>query len=48
VLTSATKIADLSERQGSLGPMLIIRFETAYRNRQGKVVAIMRGTGIQY
>ena len=47
-LTSTTKIADLSERQGSLGPMLIIRFETTYRNQQGKVVAILRGTGIQY
>jgi hypothetical protein len=48
VLTSTTKIADLSERQGSLGPMLMIRIETTYRNQQGKVVAIMRGTGIQY
>ena len=48
VLTSASKIADLSERQGSLGPMLIIRFETTYRNQKGKVVAILRGTGIQY
>jgi len=48
VLTSTTKIADLGERQGSLGPMLIIRFETTYRNQQGKVVAILRGTGIQY
>jgi hypothetical protein len=48
VLTSTTKIADLGERQGSLGPMLIIRFETTCRNQQGKVVAILRGTGIQY
>jgi len=48
VLTSTTKIADISERQGSLGPMLILHFETTYRNQQGKVVAIMRGTGIQY
>ena len=47
-LTSTSKIADLSERQGSLGPMLIIRFETTYRSQQGKVVAILRGTGIQY
>ena len=47
-LTSASKIADLSERQGSLGPMLIIRYETTYRNQQGEVVAIVRGTGIQY
>ena len=48
VLTSTTKIVDLSERQGSMGPMLMIRIEATYRNQKGKVVAIMRGTGIQY
>ena len=48
VLTSTTKIADLGERQGSLGPMLMIRIEATYRNQKGKVVAILRGTGIQY
>jgi acyl dehydratase len=48
VLTSTSKIADFSERQGSMGPMLIIRAETTYRNQQGKVVAVVRGTAIQY
>ena len=48
VLTSAAKIVDLTERQGSMGPMLMIRIEATYRNQKGKVVAIMRGTGIQY
>jgi hydroxyacyl-ACP dehydratase HTD2-like protein with hotdog domain len=48
VLTSTSKIANLSERQASLGPMLIIQMETTYRNQQGKVVAIMRGTALQY
>jgi hypothetical protein len=48
VLTSNYKIADLSERQGGMGPMLLIRIETTYRNQKGKVVAILRGTGIQY
>jgi acyl dehydratase len=48
VLTSTTKLTDISERQGSMGPMLIIRSETTYRNQQGKVVAVMRGTAIQY
>jgi len=48
VLTSTAKIADLTERQGSMGPMLMIRIEATYRNQKGKVVAIMRGTGIQY
>jgi len=48
VLTSTSKIADLSERQASLGPMLVIRAETTFRNQQGKVVAIMHGTALQY
>jgi len=48
VLTSTSKIANLSERQASLGPMLIIQTETTYRNQQGKVAAIMRGTALQY
>ncbi len=48
VLTSTSKLANLSERQASLGPMLIIQSETTYRNQQGKVVAVMRGTALQY
>ena len=47
VLTATSKISDLVERQGSLGTMLITTTETTYR-RDGKVVAIQRGTGIQY
>jgi acyl dehydratase len=46
-LTATTKIADLAERQGRLGTMLITTTETTYR-RDGKVVAIARGTGINY
>ena len=48
VLTGVTKIANIFERQGSMGPMLFVVTETTYRNQQGKVVAVMRGTGIQY
>ena len=48
VLTGMTKIANIFEREGSMGPMLFILTETTYRNQQGKVVAVMRGTGIQY
>ena len=48
VLTGVTKIADIFERQGSTGPMLFVVSETTYRNQQGKVVAVLRGTGIQY
>ncbi|MGI8551671.1 MAG: FAS1-like dehydratase domain-containing protein [Dehalococcoidia bacterium] len=47
VLQASSKIADLTERRGSLGPMLITTSETIYR-RDGTVVAIMRGTGIAY
>ncbi len=48
VLTATSKLVDLSEREGRMGPMLITVTETTYRNRDGKVVAKSRGTGIQY
>ncbi len=48
VLTATSKLVDLSEREGRMGPMLITVTETTYRNRDGKVVARTRGTGIQY
>jgi len=48
VLTSTSKIADLSERSANIGPMLLITGETTYKNQEGKVVAIFRGTLIQY
>ena len=48
VLTARTKITNFSERTGSLGPMLITARETAYTNQDGKVVAKMYGTTIQY
>ena len=48
VLTATSKLADISERQGRMGPMLITVTEVTYRNQDGKTVATMRGTGIQY
>jgi acyl dehydratase len=48
VLTATTKLADLKERAASMGPMLFITSETTYKNQQGKVVAKMLSTGIQY
>jgi hypothetical protein len=48
VLTATSKLVDLSERESRLGPMLITVTEGTYRNQDGKVVAKMRGTGIQY
>ena len=47
ILTATSKLADLEETSGRLGPMLIVRNETTYR-RDGKIVAILRGTGIRY
>jgi hypothetical protein len=48
VLTATSKIADLSERTASIGPMLLVTGETTYKNQEGKVVARFRGTLIQY
>ena len=48
VLSATSKLVDLSEREGRLGPMLVTVTETTYRNPQGEVVAVARGTGIQY
>ena len=48
VLTATSKLIDLSEREGRLGPMLVTVTESTYRNQDGKVVARARGTGIQY
>ena len=48
VLTSVTKIVDISERQSSLGMMMITRRETTYTNQNGEIVARSYGTGLQY
>lgn len=47
-ITARTKIASFEETSGSLGPMLITKRETTYTNQNGKVVAKMYGTLIQY
>ncbi len=47
VLTATSKLVDLQEREGRLGPMLITVTEITYR-RGDKVVAVMRGTLISY
>ena len=48
VLTARNKITGFTERTGSMGPMLITTRETTYTNQHGEVVAIERGTVIQY
>lgn len=47
VLTSTSRICDFREREGSIGPMLIIYRETTYR-RDGEVIARVRGNAIHY
>lgn len=47
-LTATTKLTDLVEREGKMGPMLIISTETTFRNEKGEVVAIQRGGAIRY
>jgi acyl dehydratase len=48
VLTATTALADVQERKGSIGDMLISTSKTTYKNQRGEVVAIMTGTGIRY
>lgn len=47
-LTAATKLSNLTEREGKIGPMLIVETETTFRNEKGEAVAIQRGTAIRY
>ena len=47
-ITSTTKLAELFEREGRLGNMLFVIYETTYKNQNGEVVAKSRGTSISY
>jgi len=48
VLIATSRVDSIEERQGSLGEMLITTNKTTYKNQDGKVVAVMTGTGIRY
>ena len=48
VLTASSHLAELDERTGSIGDMLISTNKTVYKNQAGKVVAISTGTSIRY
>lgn len=49
VLESVGYVSDIQERKGGIGEMLITTSKTEYkRQSDGKVVAIMTGTGIRY
>ncbi len=47
-LTAVSYVADYQERKGSIGEMLITTTKTEYTNQDGKLVAVMTGTGIRY
>lgn len=47
-LVARTKVTDLQEREGKVGPMLVVSTETTFRNKKGEVVAIQRGAAIRY
>lgn len=46
-LSATTTIVDIKERDGSIGPMLLITRETTFR-RDAEVLAILRATVINY
>ena len=47
-ITARSKISGFEETEGRLGPMLITKRETTYTNQNGKIVARLYGTMIQY
>ena len=47
-LAATSQIVDIAEREGRLGPMLIVQMDTTYRNEQKKTVAVVHGTVIRY
>ena len=47
-ITCITRLADVRERAGRLGPMLFLVRETTYTNQLGQVVATQHSTQIRY
>lgn len=47
-ITVQSKLADLREAEGRLGPMVFIVVETSYTNQFGELCALQRSTGIRY
>jgi hypothetical protein len=48
VLFATGKISDIQERQGSMGTMLVITREVEFRDGDGNLAAVLRGTSIKY
>lgn len=47
-ITVQTRIADIRESDGRLGPMVFTTIETSYTNQHGQLCALQRATGIRY
>ncbi|MFQ6029092.1 MAG: MaoC family dehydratase N-terminal domain-containing protein [Dehalococcoidia bacterium] len=47
-ITAVARIADLAERQGRLGPMVLLTAVITYRNQFDEVVATQTNTSIRY
>ena len=47
-ITVTSRIVDLTERTGRLGPTLFVVYETTYVNQSGEAVAVQRNTLIHY
>jgi acyl dehydratase len=47
-ITVQTRIADIRESEGRLGPMVFTTVETSYTNQFGQLCALQRATGIRY
>jgi len=47
-ISITSRLGDIYERDGRMGKMLFTISETVFRNQQGEIVLIMRGTGISY
>jgi acyl dehydratase len=47
-ISVVSKIADIREREGRLGPMVFIAVEHSYTNQYGELCAVQRSTAIRY
>ncbi len=47
-ISATNKLAEIRERTGGMGKMLIIINETTFKNQDGEIVAKARSTGISY
>lgn len=47
-ITAVTRVSDLTERAGRLGPMMFVVFEITYTNQLDQLAAVQRSTLIWY